>query len=547
MAARRIAAPLLLGLVFAWTVIGRAQSPRFFPDDPISVEPETQDASGVADYELDLFIDLALNLFARPGDDADVRALNVNTIDEVPDSNWFTNRILARPLTPEQVGRGPLAGSGPAPGQWRVVGQKRSGFAPGFTARDSAGQLWFVSFDADGYPEAATGAILVANKLFWALGYWQVENFLVRFSRDQIVVDPKTVFRPYSGRTRPMRESDVDAVLRQSHRGADGQYRAVAARAVPGRVVGGFQYFGTRPDDPNDVVPHEHRRELRALKVFGAWTNLVDMKAGNTLDTVIEMGGRHVVRHYLQDVGSTFGTGANGPHDPDEGWEYLYDAELVRKRFFRLGFYFAPWVSAQYDEHPAVGRFEGDLFDPREWRPRVPTAAIRNSRGDDEFWAARRVAAFTDEMIGAAAATAEFSDPAAARLLTSVLIKRRDKIAQAYLPAINPLVDFALSDAGALTFRNAAVDAKVAEAPRAGYRAEWSSFDNATRETRVIATTSGPSTTIDGPPGMTGWQGFIRVLVTAVDPPVPQWKEPVVVHFQRQSTGWKLVGLERRP
>ena len=63
------------------------------------------------------------------------------------------------------------------------------------------------------------------------------------------------------------------------------RYRAVAGRALPGTVLGGFRYHGTRPDDPNDVVPHEHRRELRALKVFGAWTNLVDMKAGNTLDT----------------------------------------------------------------------------------------------------------------------------------------------------------------------------------------------------------------------------------------------------------------------
>ena len=99
-------------------------------------------------------------------------------------------------------------------------------------------------------------------------------------------------------------------------------YRAVAARAVPGRPIGGFRYYGTRPDDPNDVVPHEHRRELRALKVFGAWTNLVDMKAGNTLDTVVVENGRSVVRHYLQDVGSTFGTGANGPREYDEGWEY---------------------------------------------------------------------------------------------------------------------------------------------------------------------------------------------------------------------------------
>ena len=165
----------------------------------------------------------------------------------------------------------------------------------------------------------------------------------------------------------------------------------------PAVRLAGSSYHGTRPDDPNDVVPHEHRRELRALKVFGAWTNLVDMKAGNTLDTVVIENGRSVVRHYLQDVGSTFGTGANGPREYDEGWELLYDGGLTRKRLVRLGFVFEPWQTAQYVENPSIGRFEGDSFDPQGWRPRVATAAFLHARADDNFWAARRVAAFTDD------------------------------------------------------------------------------------------------------------------------------------------------------
>ncbi len=143
------------------------------------------------------------------------------------------------------------------------------------------------------------------------------------------MIGDKAVFTPESGRQRPMETRDIDDVLRRAHRNADGRYRAIAARAVGGRPIGGFKYYGTRPDDPNDVVPHEHRRELRALKVFGAWTNLVDMKAGNTLDAVVVENGRSVVRHYLQDVGSTFGTGANGPREYDEGYELLYDAALL--------------------------------------------------------------------------------------------------------------------------------------------------------------------------------------------------------------------------
>ena len=85
-------------------------------------------------------------------------------------------------------------------------------------------------------------------------------------------------------------------------------------------------------------MPHEHRRELRALRVFGAWTNLTDMKAGNTLDTLVAEGGRSVVRHYLQDVGSTFGVGANGPHDWNEGYEYIYDGARHEASFFTFGF-----------------------------------------------------------------------------------------------------------------------------------------------------------------------------------------------------------------
>ena len=267
-----------------------------------------------------------------------------------------------------------------------------------------------------------------------------------------------------------MRLGDIEDVLKRSHRSADGSYRAVAARAVPGRPLGGFQYHGTRPDDPNDIVPHEHRRELRALKVFGAWTNLTDMKAGNTLDALVTApDGRGTVRHYLQDVGSTFGTGANAPHDYDEGWEHLFEGDLAWKRLYTLGFFLQPWQTAPYEEHPAIGRFEGKVFDPAGWKPRVPTAAFLRARNDDSFWAARRVMAFSDEMIRALVKTGQYSDPEAEALLAGVLIQRRDAIGRTYLTAINPVVNVALSDSGLLTFENAAVTAGVASAPAGGY------------------------------------------------------------------------------
>src|SRR5678815_2533581 len=106
----------------AATVSTPSATRKFFDDDPITREPETQDASKAQGRDIDLVFDLAMNLFTRPGDSAaDVRALNINTIDEVPDSSWFTNRILARSVSIEEAVRGPLSGSGPAPGTWTII------------------------------------------------------------------------------------------------------------------------------------------------------------------------------------------------------------------------------------------------------------------------------------------------------------------------------------------------------------------------------------------------------------------------------------------
>jgi hypothetical protein len=542
--------PVLIGVCLLTPASPRGAVPKFFPDDPIQREPETQDASGVQPWEIDLFWDLALNLFGRPGDPTpDVRARNVNTADEVVDSNWFTNRIGVHSLTVDEAARGPLVGSGPVPGAWSVISAKEAGFAPGFTMRDAKGETWFVSFDADGFPEAATGAILVANKIFWALGYWQAENHLVRVRPDEIVIADTASVRPPSGKRRRMKLSDLEAVFRRSHRSADGSYRAVAARALPGRILGGFRYHGTRPDDPNDIVPHEHRRELRALKVFGAWTNLVDMKAGNTLDTLITEKGKGVVRHYLQDVGSTFGTGANAPREYDEGWEYLYDGGLLWKRLVSMGFYLQPWQTVPYDEHPAIGRFEGTEFEPAEWKPRVPTAAFLRARADDNFWAARRVMAFSDEMIRRIVATGGYSDERAATLLADVLIQRRDKIGRVYLNAINPVVDFALGPDGALTFENAAVAAGVASEPPAGYIVHWASVDNATGRVEALGS---PTATTDRRTRAqaslpSGAGAIVRARIAAASDVQPSWAVPVDVYFRRGTSGWTLLGIDRLP
>jgi hypothetical protein len=542
---------IFAGLAVAATLVTApaAQGPKFRSDDPLAREPETQDASKVQEWEIGLTSDLVYNLFAKPGDQTvNVKAQNVNTIDEVPDSSWFTNRIYTKPVTVEEITRGATTIEGPAPGQWTIIRAKSAGVAPGFTVRDQKGDVWFLTFDPRGYEIAPTAAIMVASRLFWALGYNQVETYLAKVREEDIAIDESATIRAH-GKRRPFSRGDLNDVLRRAHKDADGSYRVQASRGLPGRPVGGFKYYGTRPDDPNDVIPHEHRRELRALQVFGAWSNLVDMKAGNTLDMVVPEDGRAIVRHYLQDVGSTFGTGALAPRDGDEGYEYLYDPKPTRRRLFTMGLWFAPWQYMEYQKHPEIGRFEGDKFDPEDWNPRIPVAALLRARPDDTFWGALRVMAFNDDLIRAAVKTGGYIDPAAETLLTDVLIKRRDKIGRVYLAKINPLTRFALDESGVLTFENPYVRAKYGDAPARGYQAAWHRFDNTTSEAQAIGSpTTGPSERLQGPSDLPRADGtFIKVSVSAVESPHAAWSTPVDVYFRRGSGTWKLVGVERLP
>lgn len=174
-------------------------------------------------------------------------------------------------------------------------------------------------------------------------------------------------------------------------------------------------------------------------------------------------------------------------------------------------------------------------------------AALQRARPDDTFWAALRVMAFSDELIRAAVETGGYTDPAAARLLADVLIKRRDKIGRVYFAKVNPLTTFALDESGALTFVNPSVASRFSEPPARGYQAAWSRFDNTTHESTPFgSTTTSQSERVQAPAGLPRADGtFIKVSVSAVEAPHPAWTKPVDVYFHRAGGAWKLVGVDR--
>jgi hypothetical protein len=532
---------VVTALVIGAGALGNTATPKFFPDDPIATDPETQDASRVSEQALNDLYDT----FKGRGGGEGIRALNVNTLDEVPDSSWWTNRLLARRMTPAEIARGANTGNGPVDGAWTIVGAKTEGRSPGFRITDPTGQLYFVKFDPPANPELASGAEAVTTPLFHALGYHVPENYIATVRREQLRIGPAAkVYREFSRQETPLLPDDVDNLLARVAPNADGTFRVLASKAVEGTPLGPFRYYGTRPDDPNDVFAHEDRRELRAMRVFAAWLNHDESRSINSQDSLVKRGDRSVVKHFLLDFGSTLGSGTTQAQRPRAGNEYIWEARPTLLTMVTLGLYVRPWIKVKYPEMPSVGRFEGSFFQPQLWKPEYPNPAFSSAREDDLFWAARRVAAFSDEAIRAAVAQGRYSDKAAELYIGDVIIVRRDKVARYYLNITNPVVDFKVDDGGRLTFGNAAVDARFAS-PAEEYRIQWARYDNATGEAHAVGEELVAKETTAVVPRELRGADYIRAIVTSHHPEHPEWLHPVHVFFRKSHTGWQTVGLER--
>jgi hypothetical protein len=538
-----------VALVLLLPVGGRVASPHFYPDDPILTDDDRAlDAGGVAPIEGSNGYDFAEHTFFKPGDRRDAPAENVNTIGDVPDSSWFTNRIGARPMTLDAIVRGPNQLDSLNIDGWPVVQEKSSGITPGYRVIDPSGRLYQIKFDPPAHPEMGSGAEVIGAAIYHALGYNVVQGYIVDIDPARITVDPKATTVDMAGRRRAMRRSDVDRILARAARQPNGTYRAMASRFAEGRPVGYFKYFGTRPDDPNDVHPHEHRRELRANRVFAAWLNHDDSRGINTLDMLEGEKGRQFIRHYMFDFGSTLGSGSTVAQVPRAGNEYILEWGPALKTLFTLGLYVRPWIRTDYWEGAkAVGRFEAEAFDPVAWRPEYPNPAFDNMRADDAFWAAVRVAQFSDDTIRAVVAKARYSERGAAEHVTTTLIARRDKVLRTWLTSVNPIVSPRLDADGALTFGNAAVMAGLASEPTS-YALSWSRFDNATGSTvgEPVAMEVKDASAV-APAALLRGGGFLSVAIRTNHPEFPNWSRPTTLHFRRSGDRWQLAGLERLP
>ena len=383
--------------------------------------------------------------FPLPGE-----ALNVNALDEVPNSAWFTNRIGLHPMTPAETAQGSCTGPrlDGSQGPWVVTGAKPDGANPGFFIKAPSG-TYLLKFDGPKAPQRNTAADVIGSKIYHAAGYNAPCNQIVYFRRDILTIGKGAMAKNQYGEKYPVTEKDVDKVLAMAFRLKNGLMRAAASKFLPGKPLGPWKYDGLRSDDPNDIIPHDYRRELRGAFLLSAWINHWDAREQNTLDVWFSEQGRNFIRHYYLDFGDSFGA-----HNPRLGHTYGIDYKHMFLDFLSLGMIPRPWTSAKITNKAVIfGYFSSRNFVPSEYRTSYPNAAFERMTFRDALWMVRIISRFTDEHMRAIVKTGKFTDQAAEDYLVQTLIERRDLILKEYLTQWAPLDRFRIvrRTAGELT------------------------------------------------------------------------------------------------
>ena len=248
-----------------------------------------------------------------------------------------------------------------------------------------------------------------------------------------------------------MRPRDVEAVLAKAARNADGSYRVLASKALTGKPVGPFRYYGTRPDDPNDIFPHEHRRELRGLGVFAAWLNHDDSRSINTLDTLVRDGGalRRAPSPDRLRIDARQRQHA-GRRPTRAGNEFLWESRPTIITMLTLGLLRAPVDQGRTTR--TIRRSAGSrasYFLPEAWKPEYRQPGVRQrAAGRSLLGRADRRGIPRRRRPRASCRPRGFRDPRATEYMIDTLLARKRKVLTAWLNGTNPIVDPALTRSG---------------------------------------------------------------------------------------------------
>ncbi|MBA2543614.1 MAG: hypothetical protein H0V17_28490 [Deltaproteobacteria bacterium] len=373
-------------------------------------------------------------------------ARDVNRLGQVPDSSWFVNRIGRRAYSVAEALQGAAQDGGLAPGTLDVISGKIDGVSAGFVLRDSAGTVWFLKLDHPAFPELSTSAEVITSRLLWLAGYRVPSMRVIDIDRSRFVLSPTARTKDRYNRSIPLTARALANLLANTNPDKDGRIRVLISRQAPGENLGPFSYQGRRLDDPNDLIPHEHRRSLRALWLFSAWVNNTDTRDANSLNVFRPVAGKlGVVDHYLLDFGDAFGSTGLGEKAAVEGWTYLLDWRAIGRNLVSLGFRYPRYRHVQRSPVRSIGLFESKIFIPARWHPELPNPAFDQRTSADLFWAASILARIQPDHVRAAVAAGNYREDGAVAYVVDTLLARRKKLLEyalaGYLPLDRPRTD----------------------------------------------------------------------------------------------------------
>jgi hypothetical protein len=519
--------------------------------DPIRVKckkrPKNDDPNHVSctpePYVSPLAWDAADNTFFRPiakifAVDPPKEARNVNAFDEVPDSAWFTNRIgkakipivdLVRgACKPEQM----LDPDSAKDGEYVIDQGKPNGASPGFRVKIAGTKKYMFKTDFVKEPERPSAAAAIGTALYHSVGY--------NTSCEQVIyVDPR-VFELKAGLkvtsndgvTRPFDRKAYEKVVNEASV-RDGKRRFQASAWLGGYLIGPFKYEGTRADDPNDIIPHEDRRDLRGARLIAAWLHHFDAREQNSMDSWFAVDKNDAesspgwVKHYYLDTSDCLGSEWDWDGISRRmGDSFLLDFADIGTDFITFGAIERPWERKKRTPGMEMfGYFHWEEFDPERWRNEYPNPAFGRATEHDNAWMARILSRFDRADIRAIVGLGKFTNPEADEFLTEVLEQRLRKILDRYLTRLSPITDVRLEGD-----RLCATDL----ARRRGVRPENQFRYQAIAKQAALAVETGPEGSLCMTVPRTS--GYSTVTITN-----GVATGPLEVHFE----GDKVVGLQR--
>lgn len=312
-------------------------------DKPISVPAKRTFIEDL--YQADVYVRRELTNGLDPRRTPE--ALDVSSVDDVPKSSWYRGAPERGKLLQYYALDGP-----PVPPFALSNDEPSSGTPDAKVITDSRGLAYELLYDPPGRDGMRTGAAAVASRLVFALGYRTPEVHIIT-----------------------------------SH---DGR-RAAATRWPPGIDLGPTPIARTRPDDPNDFLPHLQRRTLRVLFHVTAWIDMRRLRPRMLRDVYVGKPARGHVQHMLVGFDGALGAEnyreavawANNPDRQDSNF-FL--------RVFSLGLSPKPTAFVPETEFPSVGLMS-DVLLPDEWDMSPPFEPTDHILAGDAYWIAKRIAA----------------------------------------------------------------------------------------------------------------------------------------------------------